>query len=83
MEIIISAIAPALPFVQIALAILLIAAILLQQRGSSLGGAFGGDNFSSAFHKRRGAELFLFKFSIAISVLFVISALLSVLAVNY
>ena len=50
---------PALPFVQIVLAVLLIAAILLQQRGSSLGGAFGGDNFSSAFHKRRGAELFL------------------------
>lgn len=83
MEIIISAIAPALPFVQIGLAVLLIAAILLQQRGSSLGGAFGGDNFSSAFHKRRGAELFLFKFSIALAVLFVISALLSVLAVNY
>ena len=68
---------PALPFVQIVLAVLLIAAILLQQRGSSLGGAFGGDNFSSAFHKRRGAELFLFKFSIGIAVLFVVSTLLN------
>ena len=71
---------PALPFIQIVLAILLIAAILLQQRGSSLGGAFGGDNFSSAFHKRRGAELFLFKFAIGIAVLFVASTLLNVLA---
>lgn len=71
---------PALPFVQIVLAVLLIAAILLQQRGSSLGGAFGGDNFSSAFHKRRGAELFLFKFAIGISVLFVASTLLNILA---
>lgn len=70
---------PALPIIQIALAVLLIAAILLQQRGSSLGGAFGGDNFSSAFHKRRGAELFLFKFSIGIAVLFVLSALLNIL----
>ena len=68
---------PALPFVQITLAVLLVASILLQQRGSSLGGAFGGDNFSSAFHKRRGAELFLFKFSIGIAILFVISALLT------
>ncbi len=77
MENIITAIAPALPFIQITLAILLIAAVLLQQRGSSLGGAFGGDNFSSAFHKRRGAELFLFKFSIVIAILFVLSAVLS------
>lgn len=70
---------PALPFVQIILSVLLIAAVLLQQRGSSLGGAFGGDNFSSAFHKRRGAELFLFKFSIGIAILFVASALLNIL----
>ncbi len=70
---------PALPFIQIILSVLLIAAILLQQRGSSLGGAFGGDNFSSAFHKRRGAELFLFKFSIGIAILFVLSAFLNIL----
>lgn len=77
---IIDLVLPALPYIQIILAILLVAAILLQQRGSSLGGAFGGDNFSSAFNKRRGAELFLFKFTIGISVLFVISALLSIAA---
>jgi len=70
---------PALPFVQIILSILLIAAILLQQRGSSLGGAFGGDNFSATFHKRRGAELFLFKFTIGIALLFVISAFINIL----
>ncbi len=77
---IIDAVLPALPYVQIALAILLTASILLQQRGSSLGGAFGGDNFSSAFHKRRGAELFLFKFSIGTAVLFVIATFLNILA---
>jgi len=76
---IIQTVLPALPYVQIILSILLIAAVLLQQRGSSLGGAFGGDNFSSAFHKRRGAELFLFKFSIGISILFVLSAFVTVL----
>lgn len=68
-----------LPYVQIILSILLIAAILLQQRGSSLGGAFGGDNFSAAYHKRRGAELFLYKLSIVLSIVFVASAFLSVL----
>jgi protein translocase SecG subunit len=69
----------ALPYIQIILAVLLVTAILLQQRGSSLGGAFGGDNFSSAFHKRRGAELFLFKFTIGIAILFVLSALANIL----
>lgn len=77
---IIESVLPALPYIQIILSILLVAAILLQQRGSSLGGAFGGDNFSSAFHKRRGAELFLFKFTIGISVLFVLSTVLALFA---
>lgn len=62
-----------LPYVQIILSILLVAAILLQQRGSSLGGAFGGDNFSAAYHKRRGAELFLYRLSIGLGILFVAS----------
>jgi protein translocase SecG subunit len=77
---IIDSVLPALPYIQIILSVLLIAAILLQQRGSSLGGAFGGDNFSSAFHKRRGAELFLFKFTIGIAILFVVSTLLALMA---
>jgi len=76
---IIQTVQPALPYIQVTLSILLVAAILLQQRGSSLGGAFGGDNFSSAFHKRRGAELFLFQFSIGIAVLFVLATFVNVL----
>lgn len=68
---------PVLPYVQIVLALLLVAGILLQQRGSSLGGAFGGDNFSSGFHKRRGGELFLFRATILLAVLFVLSVLAS------
>ncbi len=64
-----------LPYIQIVLSVLLVAAVLLQQRGSSLGGAFGGDNFSATFHKRRGAELFLFRASIVLGILFVASAL--------
>lgn len=68
-----------LPYAQIVLAALLVASILLQQRGSSLGGAFGGDNFSAAFHKRRGAELFLFQATIALGILFVGAAFLAII----
>ncbi len=76
---IINTVEPALPYIQVTLSILLVASILLQQRGSSLGGAFGGDNFSSAFHKRRGAELFLFQFSIGTAVLFVLATFANIL----
>jgi len=68
-----------LPYIQIALAILLVTAILLQQRGSSLGGAFGGDNFSATFSKRRGAEKFLFNATIAFGILFAVSAFINLL----
>lgn len=64
----------ALPYIQITLSVILIAGIVLQQRGSSLGGAFGGDNFASTFYKRRGAEKFLFNLTIIVSILFFISA---------
>ncbi len=68
-----------LPYAQIILSILLVAAILLQQRGSSMGGAFGGDNFSATYHTRRGAELFLFRFSVVVAILFVASTFLSII----
>lgn len=66
---------PLLPYIQIALALLLIAGIVLQNRGASLGGAFGGDTFGTTFYKRRGAEDFLFKATIVLAVLFVLSAI--------
>lgn len=82
METIWSGIAKFLPYIQIILSVFLVAAILLQQRGSSLGGAFGGDNFSATFHKRRGAELFLFRATIVLGVLFVTSAFLALVSNN-
>lgn len=67
-----------LPYIQIILSVLLVAAILLQRTGAQVGGAFGGsDNFSSAFHTRRGIEKGLFTATIIIAVLFAISALLN------
>ena len=68
-----------LPYVQIVLSILLIGAIILQQTGSSLGGAFGGDNFSAGFHKRRGFEKLLFNATVVIAVLFGITAFIALI----
>jgi preprotein translocase subunit SecG len=69
------ALVSALPYVEIILAILLILGIVLQQRGATLGGAFGGDNFSSTFYKRRGAEKFLFNATVGIAILLVLAAI--------
>lgn len=65
-----------LPYAEITLSLLLIAGIVLQQRGAGLGGAFGGDNFASTFYKRRGAEKFLFNATIVVAVLFVLTAII-------
>ena len=69
------ALVSALPYAEIALSILLIVGVVLQQRGATLGGAFGGDNFASTFYKRRGAEKFLFNATIVFAVLLVLAAL--------
>ncbi len=64
-----------LPYIEITLSLLLIIGIVLQQRGAGLGGAFGGDNCSSTFYKRRGAEKFLFNATIVIALLYVAAAI--------
>lgn len=66
-----------LPYIQIVLSVLLIICILLQQTGASMGGAFGGDNFSAAYHTRRGSEKFLFYATIILGTLFALSAFLA------
>jgi len=59
------------------LAIALIASILLQQRGTGLGGAFGGE--VTAYRSRRGIERTLFRMTVLLSVLFVAFSLLNLL----
>ena len=61
---------------QILLSILLVAAILLQQRGSGLGAAFGGAG--EVFRTKRGIEKGLFYATIGLSVLFFATAILNV-----
>ena len=62
---------------QVILAIALIASILLQQRGTGLGGAFGGE--VTAYRSRRGIERTLFRLTIVLAVLFVAFSLLNLL----
>jgi preprotein translocase subunit SecG len=59
------------------LAVALVTAILLQQRGTGLGGAFGGE--VTAYRSRRGIERTLFRLTIVLAVLFVIFSLLNLL----
>ncbi len=68
-----------LPYIQLISSVLLIIAIILQQTGASLGGAFGTDNFSSGFHTRRGAEKLLFNVTIVLAVIFAVSALVALI----
>ncbi|MFA6554735.1 MAG: preprotein translocase subunit SecG [Candidatus Paceibacterota bacterium] len=69
-----------LPYFQIILSVVLVVVILLQKTGNQVGGAFGGsDNFSSAFHTRRGFEKVLFTTTIIIAILFAVSALISLI----
>ena len=52
----------------IVVAVLLIISILLQQRGSGLGAAFGGEG--NVYMAKRGAEKLIFYASIVLSILF-------------
>lgn len=62
-----------LVIVQIVLAVLLIGAILLQQKGSGIGAAFGGS--SNIYSTKRGVDKMLFNATIVIAVLFFLVAL--------
>ena len=64
-----------LPYLQVVLSVLLVVSILLQQTGASMGGAFGGDNFSASYHTRRGTEKTLFYATMVLGVLLAVSAL--------
>ena len=55
--------------VQTVFAVLLIVAILLQQRGSGLSGTFGGEG--STYSTRRGAEKIIFVATIILAILWI------------
>ena len=58
---------------QVGVSVLLVAAILLQQKGVGLGSTFGGS--SQIYRSRRGLEKGLFGATIALAALFISGAL--------
>jgi len=66
-----------LQIAQVITAILLMLAILLQNRGAGLSGVFGGSG--EVYRSKRGAEKILFTATIVLSVLFFALALAGIL----
>jgi len=64
-----------LPFVQIIVAVILIILILLQQRGTALGSAFGGEG--GFYATRRGIQQKIFGATIFFAFLFIFLAILN------
>lgn len=62
-----------LSIVQLILATLLIALVLIQRANTDASGAFGADGGSSASLEKRGAEKSLHRLTILVAVLFVAS----------
>jgi preprotein translocase subunit SecG len=62
---------------QVLISISLIVVILLQAKGTGLGRAFGGGG--EFYRSKRGIEKILFRITIILAVLFLISSLISVL----
>lgn len=58
-----------LTYSQIVLSILVVAGILLQQKGSGLGSAMGGSGIE--YSTKRGAEKFIFRATIVFGALFI------------
>jgi preprotein translocase subunit SecG len=67
--------------IQIVVSVALITVILLQAKGSGLGGIFGGDS-SSIYKTRRGVEKTLYQATVGLSVVFFAVSILSVLIVG-
>lgn len=61
-------------------AVLMMLAILLQQRGASLGAGFGGSN--ELYTTRRGLDKNLFEATVVLSVIFILSILVGLVIPN-
>jgi protein translocase SecG subunit len=65
---------------QLAVSVLLMISILLQNRGSGLSSAFGGD--FGGYYTKRGMEKFLFYVSVALGILFISLSIAIVVMAN-
>jgi len=64
-----------IPYLQVGISILLVTAILLQQKGSGLSATFGGEG--NVYHTKRGLERVLFISTIILATIFLILAVLN------
>lgn len=69
-----------LQIVSVGSALLMIIAILLQQRGASLGAGFGGS--SELYTTRRGLDKNLFEVTIFLAIIFILSILVGLVLPN-
>lgn len=67
----------AIYIIQIVLAVLLILIIIIQQKGTGMGGTFGGD--LGFYRTKRGAEKLLFYVTIVLSVCFILSSVIGLI----
>lgn len=70
-----------LNIIQIVLGVILVTVVLLQNKGSGLGSAFGGGGGGEGniYRTKRGFEKILFRSTIVVSILFLGTALVNVL----
>ena len=68
-----------LPFIQIAVSVAIIALILLQQRGTALGSAFGGGGDGGFYATRRGIQQKLYWITIVLAAAFFSLAILNLI----
>lgn len=61
---------------QIVISLLLVAAVLVQQRDAGLSSVFGGD--TTVYHTRRGIEKMIFKATVGLAVIFMGTALANI-----
>ena len=66
-----------LGFGQIVVSLLLIVAVLLQERESGVSGVLGGGQGGEFYHRRRGIEKFVFVATILLLIVFVALALVN------
>ncbi|MBI4135029.1 MAG: preprotein translocase subunit SecG [Candidatus Sungbacteria bacterium] len=65
-----------IPIIQIVISIALVVSILLQQRGTGLSAAFGGDG--NVYRTKRGIEKLLFRATIVLVSLLLLTAILNI-----
>ena len=64
-------------YTQIAISIILIALVIIQQRGAALGAGFGGGN--EVYSTKRGAQKKIYYATVAVATIFLVLGVLNIL----